>query len=142
MHSHAIYFISKKIKRLKSPSLSIVECNNRQFVVVMISGRHGTLCISNVKASQNLLFQVIQNFNGFYELVLYSNGFGETKIPFQVIVVDQLPFTHIIATFPITPLPSFNSSTSVICLSIAVAFSTISIALLIVYWRERYCLKE
>ena len=38
-----------------------------------------------------LLLQVGKNLTGFYELVLYSNGFGETKIPFQVIVVDHLP---------------------------------------------------
>ena len=97
----------------------------------MISGWHDTLCISNAKESQDLLFQVNRKFAGVYELVLHSNGFGETKIPFQIIVVDQSSFTQMPATFSTTQLLSFNPFTSIICLSIAVVFSIISIVLLI-----------
>ena len=81
------------------------------------------------------------DFTGFYKLVLYTNGFGETKIPFQITVVDQLPFTQMPATFPTTQSPAFNLSTLIICLSIAVVFSIISTVLLMTYWREKYCLK-
>ena len=34
-------------------------------------------------------YQVDNNFNGFYKLVLYSREFGETNISFQIVVVDE-----------------------------------------------------
>ena len=87
--------------------------------------------LATLKNHKIYCFQVNRKFAGVYELILHSNGFGETKIPFQIIVVDQSSFTQMPATFSTTQLPSFNPFTSIICLSIAVVFSIISIVLLI-----------
>ena len=82
------------------------------------------------------------DFDGFYELALYSNGFDETKVSFEIFIFHHLLFTKMLATFPRTQSPACNQSIPIICLSIAIVFSVISIILQLVYWRIRRRLKE
>ena len=87
-------------------------------------------------------YYVNMDFGGFYELVLYSNGFDETKISLKIIIFDHLLFTQMLATFPRTQSRACKLSIPIICLSIAVVFSVISVIMLVVYWSIRRRLKE
>ena len=84
--------------------------------------------------SHNVAFccqQIDKTFDGFYELILYSKEFGETKIIFSINVFDQSLTTSDLPCVPTILSSATNDLAVMIVLSIAVVFSISSVVLLI-----------
>ena len=77
-------------------------------------------------------YQVDCNFTGFYQLVLYSNGLGETNVSFQINVVDESPTiqTPISTGYSAASTGSQVVSSLPIGAIVAIAGSLVAIALL------------
>ena len=69
-------------------------------------------------------YQVNKTFAGSYELILYSTIFGETKIPFEIKIIDQSSTTQ----SPFTTQPTYMARDQAVVVACAVLGALVAVA--------------